>query len=71
MDPNEVKQGGRYMVPAFRYLGLPACSVTVVARRSPDTFTVEYPNSRRETVHAADLSRVSLVRGSALDVGPL
>ena len=71
MNASEVKQGARYRVPAFRYLNRPACSVVIVSRRTPDTFIVEYPNQQRETVHCSDLSRISLARGSALDVGPL
>ena len=71
MNASEVKQGARYTVPAFRYLGLPACDVVVVSRRTPDCFVVQYPNQRRETVHCADLTRPVTVRGSVLAVGPL
>ena len=71
MNASEVKQGARYRVPAFRFLGLPACDVVVVSRRGVDTFIVQYPNQRRETVHCADLSRPVTVRGSVLAAGPL
>ena len=71
MNASEVKQGARYTVPAFKYLGLPACDVVVVSRQGVHTFIVQYPNQRRETVHASDLTRPVTVRGSVLAVGPL
>jgi hypothetical protein len=55
MNADNVKFGRWYRVKAFPLLDRPEAAVTVLERRTPDSFNVKYLDGQRLTVAACDL----------------